>query len=398
MNLVKFLLIVSLLGCGRLVAAEPLRVMVLYTVAECTELTAREFQKVNNQEVQVVPLSTENYLSLLSSGHVGNYDVYEIWYVLLKDYVKNGVLIELTDKVGENDIEDFFPNILRHYGYVDNKLYALPYDGDCHFLYYRPAILKKYNLPPPKTWEEFFNSVKIISENESGNGVWGTALMANNNPFNVTTLFFNRLGWNGGSGEELRNRISRALKALKETLSYAHPDALKTNYKMSRALFLGGKIALLEQYNDLSLRADDKTQSVIKGDWDATIMPRWSDDTENVTSMNGGFGIAVNKNSKNLEPAVSFVKFAASAKMQKIRSMSNCGVEPTRISVLTDPEYYSYSINTALFAATYRKITPWVRDVKRVMKITTVLHRYLSGSTQVDEATGDLMILLGASQ
>lgn len=387
-------MVVSVLLYSLVADASPLKVMVLSTVTECTELTAQKFSESTGQQITVVPLPTADYLKLLKTGNYSKYDVYEIWYVLLEDYVKKNVLLDITRYFEQEELSDFFPKVLDNYSYVGNKLYAIPYDGDCHFLYYRPSIFKRYNLSPPKTWEDYFSDAKYITQMESASGIWGTALMANRNPFNVTTMFFNRLGWNGNSDEIDYSKIFRAIRSIADVLPYSHPDSLKMNYRLSRSLFLNGKIAMLEQYNDLSLRADDKLQSVIEGDWEASVIPSWSDDKNYATSLNGGFALGINKTSKNKNLAIEFIRFASSAEMQKLRSMSNCGVEPTRISVLSDPEYYSYSINTVLFAETYLHAMPWIRDVKSIMEITEILHDALLGKKTLDGAATEIEKLL----
>lgn len=110
--------------------------------------------------------------------------------------------------------------------------------------------------------------------------------------------------------------------------------------------------------------------------------------------MNGGFGLGVNKLSRNSKIAIEFIRFATSPQMQKMRSMRNCGVEPTRISVLSDPEYYSYSANSNLFAATYKHITPWKKNVRDNLEITNVLHKFMTGETGIVSAVSSLRGLL----
>lgn len=160
--LITLILIVTSLCLSASVYAGPLRVMVLYTVRECTELTAREFTQSTGYKVIVDSLPTEDYLNVHESKKYHDYDVYEIWYVMLDDYVKRDILLNLSGHFDKSDLEDFFPNVLKHYGYVGNGLFAIPYDGDCHFLYYRPSILGKYHLAPPRTWDDYMRAVKLI--------------------------------------------------------------------------------------------------------------------------------------------------------------------------------------------------------------------------------------------
>jgi raffinose/stachyose/melibiose transport system substrate-binding protein len=48
----------------------------------------------------------------------------------------------------------------------DQKMWLFPMSLNCEFFYYRKDIFAKYNLQPPKKWDEFLAICKILKDNE----------------------------------------------------------------------------------------------------------------------------------------------------------------------------------------------------------------------------------------
>lgn len=51
---------------------------------------------------------------------------------------------------------------------IGGKLYGLPYNTNARGLIYRTDILKKYNLPVPKTWSDLINEARTITKDSNG--------------------------------------------------------------------------------------------------------------------------------------------------------------------------------------------------------------------------------------
>lgn len=56
---------------------------------------------------------------------------------------------------------------------VEGKVVALPAFADAMFLYYRKDLLDKYNIPPPKTWEELAAAAQKITDGEHNPNLQG---------------------------------------------------------------------------------------------------------------------------------------------------------------------------------------------------------------------------------
>ena len=126
-----------------------------------------------------------------------------LWYVDLGAMVENHALIDLTEFISENQKiiqpDDFISSIYDAYTLYKGKRWAIPYDsGDTHVLFYRKSLLQKYKLNPPKTWDDYLNVAKIITENEKSKGIYGTAIMAPRATMITISAFMNRLASFGG--------------------------------------------------------------------------------------------------------------------------------------------------------------------------------------------------------
>lgn len=89
------------------------------------------------------------------------------WYsgAHIKRLVKEDKLRELNTAWHKHDInERFNDNIVSSVSY-QGKIYGLPISYYPWAFYYRRSILEKFNLAPPKTWDEIINTCKILHDN-----------------------------------------------------------------------------------------------------------------------------------------------------------------------------------------------------------------------------------------
>lgn len=314
------------------------------------------------------------------------YDVFIIWYPELGDLVKNKAIVDLTDWILENkkiiQPEDFIPSIYEAYTSQNGKRWALPFDGDTHILFYRKSLLEKYKLKPPETWDDYLNVSKIITEKERRNGIYGSAIIAYKVPILILSSFLNRVGGYGGQlltkeGKPSLNtpEVKLALQSMIQQAEYALPSPFETNFEVSRDAFLSGRVAMVEQWTDIGVMAEDNSESSIKGDWGAIQMPKGSGDkARHAPALNAGFALAISSKAPNLRVAKEFLLFASRPDIMARYNVLNGGTDPTRISVLKSDGYRKFApmVSEAAEAA-LANATPWpnVPGSRKLMQILT---------------------------
>jgi len=133
--------------------------------------------KVQDQPIALAQLGTK--LSVAAMGGVGP-DVFATTADLPRQFIANGWLKDLTPFVekegGEKFLEDFYPVSLKLVT-VDGKTWGIPKNIVAMMLIYNSQMLKDAGLDPanpPKNWEEFLESAKVLTKPPTQ---WGAVLM-----------------------------------------------------------------------------------------------------------------------------------------------------------------------------------------------------------------------------
>lgn len=314
------------------------------------------------------------------------YDIFVIWYPELGTLVKEDAIIDLTSWIEENkkilQPNDFIPIIYDSYTLQNNRRWAIPFDGDTHILFYRKSLLAKHNLNPPETWDDYLNVSRKITEKEKQNGIYGSAIMAYKVPVLILSSFLNRVGSYGGQllssdGQPTLDtpEVLAALQALIEHSKYALPSPLETSFEVSRDAFLSGRVAMVEQWTDIGVMAEDSSESSIRGDWGAIQMPKGSGKkARHAPALNAGYALGISKKAPNLELAKEFLLFATRPETMAKYNLLNGGTDPTRISVLTSESYRNFAPKVSEAAqAALQNATPWatVPGSAKLMEVLT---------------------------
>ena len=116
--------------------------------AAFAELTGATVEAVKVPYDQITAQATLDVMS-----GTNDFDVFEYWYADKEALVRDGVVMDITDRIeaekGTIDPDDFLGALYDAYTLVDGRRYGLPYDGDTHVLFYNSEILERNGQTPP---------------------------------------------------------------------------------------------------------------------------------------------------------------------------------------------------------------------------------------------------------
>ncbi|MFN8469862.1 MAG: ABC transporter substrate-binding protein [Caldilineaceae bacterium] len=254
-------------------------------------------------------------------------------------------LVDFNQYGGADAIKDDFPAIVQN-NTVDGKLVDLPWDTGGSVLYYRTDLLTKYGYnAPPKTWAELEEMAATIQAGERAAGnqdFWGFVWQGLPNE----GLTCDALEWVYSSGggtivspeQVITINNAKAAAALDMAHSWigtiSPPGVASFMEEDSRRIWHAGNAAFMRNW-PYAYSLSNAEDSAVKGKFDVAALPGLREGMS--ASTLGGWHVAVSKYSKNVDAAVEFAKWLASAEQQKARAIS-LSLFPTKATVYADPE------------------------------------------------------------
>ena len=306
------------------------------------ELDAFEKKTGDKVSITTMPSSTTDqfgqYRLWLAAGN-SDIDVYMtdvIWAPQLADQ-----FVDLT-KAAAGVVKDHFPAIIESQT-VNGKLVALPYFTDAPALYYRKDLLAKYNLAPPKTWDELGDDAKKVLAGENNKDLQGFVFQGNA----YEGLTCDALEWvksnGGGQIVEADGKISinnpKAAAALDKIKSFidtiSPPGVLAYQEEESRGVWQTGNSVFMRNW-PYAFALGNGADSKVKGNFDVVPLPSGGGDNKSAATL-GGWNVAVSKYSKNQEEAINLALFLTSKDVQKANALGQSHL-PTISSLYDDPD------------------------------------------------------------
>jgi multiple sugar transport system substrate-binding protein len=243
--------------------------------------------KINIIEVPYAALFDKMMMDFIT--RTGAYDLIVYPGGWAGDVMGGGWVLALDDYMKEYGYPDWGDVTLAIQQVVKwgGKVYAFPYDGDCHMLYYRKDALEnaeyqakfeekfgyRYNIPP-KSWEEvrdiaeFFNGWDWDNDGEINYGIifiakrktqamWSLMDIAAQysvlpgGPDKYRGVFF----FDPETMEPLVNTPGwvEGLKMIRELAKFAPPGLLGYGYSEARIAYVGGKAAIGIDWADIGI-------------------------------------------------------------------------------------------------------------------------------------------------
>lgn len=293
---------------------------------------AEEWGKKNGHTVKMYspPASTTDNLALLrqqfaaKSSDVDVIMIDVVWPGVIKDH-----LVDLK-KYSKGAESKHFPAIVAN-NTVDGKLLGMPWFTDAGLLFYRKDLLEKYGVKPPQTWDELAAAAKKVQDGERAAGsadFQGFVFQAKA----YEGLTCDALEWvasfGGGTIVDKDGNITinnpQAAKALDTAASWigtiAPGGVLNYAEEDSRGVWQNGKAAFMRNW-PYAWSLGQAADSPIKGKIGVAALPAGTGPGAKKAATLGGWQLAVNKYSKNIDAAAELAMYLSSPEIQKKRAV-----------------------------------------------------------------------------
>jgi multiple sugar transport system substrate-binding protein len=301
-----------------------------------------------------------------------------IW---IPEYAGQGWLKDVTDFMSQNG--DKFIASTVDTTELDGKNYAVPFNSNAGFLYYRTDQVDQ----APETWED------VYKEAEAGNGVVYQGFRYEGLTVNFLELLYSA----GGSVlSEDGKEATADSPEVKDVLTFmadgiksgAVPKAV-TTYKEeeSRRAFESGNATFMRNWPYAYALGKD---SNIADKFDIATFPGYGGNPG--AGVIGGYNLAISAYSKNPEGSLAFIEFATNAEQQKIMA-TEASLPPTLAEVYDDPEVkkvmpFAEELRTAIEQAKPRPVSPVNPLISEA--IFNNVYAALQGDMSPDEAASKM--------
>ena len=410
-----FLALVLLLSisCGALAQEE--RVIRFMTVGDpyvgaikalLPEFEAQTGIKVIVDSVPYLDMHAKALLELTSG--TGSYDVISVDTCWIGEFAESGGLLELSELVNrdaqELDVDNFLPGAWEGLAKYNDQIIGLPLAPYYMYMHYRTDVFEKLGISQPTTKDEFVDAVKKMYD--PANNFYGltVALKRGASVVHDWAAYYN--GFGGKIFKDIPNNYATDINSnigvettemLKDLVQYLPSGVLQYENADRWNAFMHGMAGMVAVFNANSPQFETAEDSLVAGNVGYFHMPRLNDEAE-VSLPFGGFTISINKDSKNVEDAWTFMKWLTSAETDKkwVDVPATPGV-PTRLSTVSDPELvkkypyfqliYDAEMNGLADGVNYRSRLPEWTQIEEVLGLQ--LNLAISGEKEVQLALDD---------
>ncbi len=337
-------------------------------------------------------------LIALRSGD-GSIDFFNADVTWTPTFASAGLIEPLDTYFPESERSKFLPSTIDAATY-NGTIWGMPFRTDAGVLYYRKDLLKKYNKPVPKTWEELKDTSYeiVMAERALGHEMYGMA----GSMKQYEGLTCNAVEWfysNGGSVFDANGTIIidspeniEILTLIKEMidlklfpkgiLSYGSGDV--------RASMFQGHQVFMRAWPKAYALSQNPDNSKVVGTLGVAELPRGASGTRGHSTL-GGWQLFLSKSSKHKEESLKFMKFYASEYAMKLHALNDSYL-PARKSLYSDPEIlkelpFFGMIEDTLANAVPRPKTPFYAETSSIIQVE--VQKALTGTKTVAKALSD---------
>lgn len=186
----------------------------------------------------------------------------------LREYVKANLVVDLTPYLDADPaFKDRFMPASFGAATIDGKIYALPAENTAiAVVFYNKDLFAKYNLTPPKTWDELLNVIEVFKKNDIA-----PFALANKNKW-TGSMYYGYLVDRIGGPEAFAKAAQR-----KDGGSFADPVFIEAGKRLQELVNLG---AFQKGFNGLDydvggsrrLLYTEKAAMELMGTWEASTI------------------------------------------------------------------------------------------------------------------------------
>jgi multiple sugar transport system substrate-binding protein len=334
-----------------------------------------EWTQMTNDSAQM----HDQLLNSLSSGSK-EYDILSLDVVWAGEFAGAGYLEPIDVKMNEADYKktDFNAGSMAS-GNYKGKQYTLPFFPDLGLLYFRKDIVSPEDASKLESGQYTYDDLYAMAQKYTGknNTKYGFVYQSKQyEGLTVNVTEFSKSYQDVKGGLETMYKFTKAPFSPKDILNFMEGET-HTNFEQGNAVFSRNWPYAFGRIKGQEDGVKIKTDQV-------GIAP-----LPNGGSV-GGWLLSLNKNSKNVDGAWDFVKFAAGEEGQKIMSTEG-GYLPGFNALLDNAEVkaknemLSYpGFQKALTTTIARPVSPEYSKVSDTIQVNA--HKYLSSGTGLDEA------------
>jgi multiple sugar transport system substrate-binding protein len=234
-------------------------------------------------------------------------DVVQIEYQHLPNYIAQGALTNLAD-YGANDVKDQFIPWAWSQVIQGDAIYAYPQDAGPMVMFCNDAVLSKYNIGVPTTWDEFASAAADLHKADSN------VYLSN---FTADQGWFFGMLWQSGANPFV-------VDGQNITINFTSPEVTQV-VKYWGDLMASGNLSPIDTYtNDWNTALGNGTIACwqagawgtyistygpdYSGKWKVYLMPQWTAGGK-ANGNYGGSTIAVTKASAHAKEAATFAQW-----------------------------------------------------------------------------------------
>lgn len=309
----------------------------------------KEYEEFSGDEVRLRIIGSDEYFSNQIQKYLSEEngaDVYMSGPILLWEHVNAG-FVEPLDSYAERadeeyGFDDFLPNLIQANRWTGKfgdplgkgTLLSIPVNCESYNLAYNKEVFEKYNLPVPKTWDEYFETAKKIAEKGEYRGF---AQRGTTSWHTMYTGFATQYWSMGGRDFDENGRCviasEKAVEITKQFLEHlkeSGPIEWKTQRWYELALdFCEGAYGLIVDSDHYVGYYENQEKSKMARKIGYAVPP--SNGGEKTVPNLWTWSLVMNKRSKEKEAAWRFIKWA-SGKEFLLRSAFEGNMNPTRVS------------------------------------------------------------------
>jgi multiple sugar transport system substrate-binding protein len=286
----------------------------------------------------------------------------------------------------------------REANIVNGQVIALPFFADAQFLYFRQDLLQKYNLQPPRTWDELIQAAQTIMRGEGNANLRGFETAGA--PIEGTVCTYLVPLW--GAGGTLTNAQGqlqlntpqarqpfdlwtrmREANVLPANIAEIPTDRIRLDFQAGNLIF-----AMQWGYAWNHFQTGDGTQVRDR----VAVVPLPGFAAENRATCIGGWQVAVSAFSRNKEAAVRLVRFLSSPEVSRMMAIQASNL-PVFAEVYQDAEvlrvnpWFAQAL-PVVQTARARPVSARYAEVSDVIRSN--MNAFLAGQRSADQALADM--------